>query len=334
MIRAVRFKNYKVLRDTTLPLGKFTLLIGPNGSGKSTAISAFRKAVNLEPGGPSQLIASAGSRMGEQVEIVVEWGEPRSGVALTTRWNNAGPVGPVVTGPAGSTDELTRFAIGELRRVRVYSFDATHLAAPVQSQPDIEIGETGGGLAGVLDRLRDQHPERFEALNAELARWLPEFDKVLFDTVGAGVKEIFLRDRATKHRIPARDVSQGTLLALGILTIAYLPDPPPIAGFEEPDRGIHPRLLRDVRDAMYRLAYPAEYGESRPPVQVIATTHSPYMLDLFRDHLEEVVIAEKRGNEAKFEPLSQRPDLEKVLHEAQLSDAWFTGVLGGVPTDG
>jgi predicted ATPase len=193
------------------------------------------------------------------------------------------------------------------------------------------LGETGHGLAGVLDRLRDQHPERFDALNSELARWLPEFDKVMFDTPSQGAKAIYLRDRKSGRRIPAWDLSQGTLLALGILTIAYLPDPPPVAGFEEPDRGIHPRLLRDVRDALYRLAYPADYGEMRQPVQVIATTHSPYMLDLFREHLDEVVIAEKKGNEAKFVPLAKRPDIEKVLHDAQLSDAWYTGVLGGVP---
>ena len=33
-------------------------------------------------------------------------------------------------------------------------------------------------------------------------------------------------------------------------------------------------------------------GEKRPPIQVIATTHSPYLLDLYRDHPEEVVLAQ------------------------------------------
>jgi predicted ATPase len=334
MIRAVRFKNFKVLRDTTLSLGKFTLLIGPNGSGKSTAISAFRNAANLTPQVASTLIASASAQAGEDASIVVEWGPPRDGASLTARWTPTGPVGPTFTAPEGTPGPLPAILVDELRRVQVYSFDALQLSYPVQPQPNMILGETGSGLAGVLDRLRDQNPERFDALNAELARWLPEFDKVLFDTPSTGQKEIFLRDRVSQHRIPARDLSQGTLLALGILTVAYLPDPPPIAGFEEPDRGIHPRLLRDVRDALYRLAYPEDFGETRSPVQVIATTHSPYMLDLFRDHLDEVVIAEKKGNEARFEPLAQRPDIEKVLHEAQLSDAWYTGVLGGVPTEG
>ena len=33
---------------------------------------------------------------------------------------------------------------------------------------------------------------------------------------------------------------------------------------------------------------------------MIATTHSPYLLDLFRDHPEEVVIADKQGQAAHF----------------------------------
>ena len=86
------------------------------------------------------------------------------------------------------------------------------------------------------------------------------------------------------HSIPASDLSHGTLLALAMLTLAYLPNPPSLIGLEEPDRGIHPRLLRDIRDALYRLAYPESFGESRPPVQVIATTQLPHFLDQFSDH--------------------------------------------------
>ncbi|PYT10092.1 MAG: ATPase, partial [Acidobacteria bacterium] len=100
----------------------------------------------------------------------------------------------------------------------------------------------------------------------------------------------FCSIREGHFQIPATELSQGTLLALAILTLTYIPNPPSIVCLEEPDRGIHPRLLRDVRDALYRLSYPENYGERRDPVQVIATTHSPYLLDLFKDHPEEVVI--------------------------------------------
>ena len=84
-------------------------------------------------------------------------------------------------------------------------------------------------------------------------------------------------------------------------------------------------------DALYRLAYPEGSGEKREPVQVIATTHNPYFLDLFREHPEEIVIAEKVGLEAKFSRLSDRKDLEEILADAPLSEVWYSGVLGGVP---
>ena len=141
----------------------------------------------------------------------------------------------------------------------------------------------------------------------------------------------FCYGQASVHHIGAADLSAGTLLAVALLTIAYLPDPPRVLGLEEPDRGIHPRLLREVRDALYRLTYPDNFGEQRERVQVIATTHSPYMLDLFRDPPEDVVIAEKLGDNVKFERLTDRPDFEQIMQDTPLGEAWYSGILGGVP---
>jgi predicted ATPase len=193
-------------------------------------------------------------------------------------------------------------------------------------QPD------GGHLAGVLDRLRDKEPEQFEELNNELARWFPAFNRILFDTPAGGQRAFALRMREG-YSIPAADLSDGTLLALAILTLGYVRTQSQIICIEEANRGVHPRLLRDVRDALYRLSYPESSGSSREPVQVIATTHSPYFLDLFRERPEEVVLAHRQGTEAVFERLSDRSDLEEILRDIHLGEAWFSGVLGGVPTD-
>src|SRR5437763_9019642 len=180
-----------------------------------------------------------------------------------------------------------------MSNIRFYSLDPRALRYTGQLLPAPELDESGNGLAAVLDNLHGRYPERFDALNAEWSRWLPEYDRILLETTDVGVKSVLLRTSQGGHAIPASAVSDGTLLALAILTIAYVPDPPRLACFEEPDHGIHPRLLRHVQDALYRLSYPEGFGEEREPVQVIATTHSPYFLDLFKDHPEEVVIASK-----------------------------------------
>src|SRR5205823_724668 len=143
---------------------------------------------------------------------------------------------------------------------RYYALEPRRIAAPVNLQPAVELGEQGSEMAGVLDSLRDSNPERFEQLNRELARWLPEFDRILFETPAPGVRGFLLRPRSAPRPIPAAELSEGTLLALALLTLAHLPSPPSILLLEEPDRGIHPRLLREVQDALYRLAYPETFS--------------------------------------------------------------------------
>jgi predicted ATPase len=330
MIESIEFKNFRALRDTTLPLSRFTLIVGPNGSGKSTALQAF--AALRGPGHPHFIQSrSAGVPKSTPVSLTAKWKEDGNNYIITVQWTNHVANGPSFTGEVQNRLHDQKRPHTALTRTRFFALDAAAVAAPVLLQPELELSPNGANLAGVLDRLRDQNPERFEGLNEQLGRWVPEFDKVLFDTQAQGYRKIVLRTRKGGHRIQADQLSQGTLIALALLTIAWLPEPPSIVCLEEPDHGLHPRLLREVRDALYRLAYPDAAQEKREPVQVVATTHNPYFLDLFREHPEEIVIAEKVGLDATFSRLSERSDLEEILGDASLSEVWYSGVLGGVP---
>jgi len=334
MMKRIEFKNFKVLRDTTLPLGQFTLIVGPNGSGKSTALQGLQMLPEPGKAGYDTVGTIGGSG---DVTVTAFWEPPDPAHQTVATWfeqsqrgvrlQHFDRSGQVLSSGNNTVSERVR---QQLLRNRVYNLNPDEIAQPVVLAPNIELVVNGSTLAGVLDRLRDNEPERFEALNAELSRWLPEFDRILFETPRQGQRAVALRTNS-RHAIRAADLSHGTLLALAILTIAYLPDPPPLVAFEDPDRGLHPRLLRDVRDALYRLAYPESYGEQREPVQVIATTHSPYFLDLFKEHPEEIVIAQKKNGEAVFENLSDRPDIDEILADASLGDVWYSGILGGVP---
>lgn len=330
MIKSIHFQNFKALRNATLPLGPFTLVVGPNGSGKSTAMQALLFA--LKPSSfPFNQVATAGlgSQPEPSVNVSIKW--MWDGAEVTTVSQRLGDSkfhNPVnVRNTRAPLEPLMKF----LRGFRIFSFDASALAAPVQTHPNAELQPNGGNLAAVLDALTDSDPERFESLNLELQRWLPEFDRILFETPQAGFKSFLLRTRVGHHRHRAADLSHGTLFAVAFLTLAYLAAPPAIVCFEEPDHGIHPRLLTEIRDAMYRLAFPGDYGETRPPVQVIATTHSPYLLDLYKEHPEQIVIAHKDDEGAHFERLSDKPHIAELLEGAPLGDIWFSGILGGVP---
>jgi predicted ATPase len=332
MIKSIHFQNFKALRDAMLPLGRFTLIVGPNGSGKSTVMQALRFAAKPRDYERNNLLTIGLDRSSEaEVKVSISWvldGEEQtteSGISQGGSFEKPAPhLRRIFEESRTSTWTL-------LRSFRVFSFDANAIATAVDTAPGPRLGPDGSDLAAVLDALRDTHPEKFEDLNSEFHRWLPEFDRILFDIPDKGKKTFLVRTSIGHHRLPASDLSQGVLFALAFLALAYLPDPPSIVGFEEPDRGIHPRLLMDIRDAMYRLAFPENYGEKRQPVQVIATTHSPYLLDLYKEHPEQIVIAHKDEQGVHFERLSEKPHLNEILEGAPLGDIWFSGILGGVP---
>ncbi len=323
MIESIEFKNFKALRDTTLPLGRFTLIVGPNGSGKSTALQALQVARKPGHYGFQELVSASqrsNSDASVGLAILIAVGERRFKKEIA--WGSTGGL---------IKNNSLDFLESSLQGIELYALNEQAISEPVQLSKQNVLQRTGAGLSGVLDQLRDKNPERYEALNQVLGQWLPEFDRILFETTEGGKRAFMLRMREGHYPISAEALSQGTLLALTMLTIAYLPTPPSVVCLEEPDHGIHPRLLRDVQDALYRLVYPENYGETREPVQVIATTHSPYFLDLFRDHPEEVVLANKTDEGTKFERLSDQPNLNEILEDSHLGEVWYTGILGGVP---
>ncbi len=92
-------------------------------------------------------------------------------------------------------------------------------------------------------------------------------------------------------------------------------------------------MMRNVQDAIHRLVFPEGAGEARPPVQVVITTHSPYLLDLFKDRPEDIVIADKTEDNVQFVRLADIPHYEEIISGASLGEIWYSGILGGVPAN-
>jgi predicted ATPase len=328
MIQSLEFVNFRLLRAAKLPLGQCTLLVGANSSGKSTALLGLDAA--REPASFSWRSLHTVGKDDAPVSVRINWSGAAAGVSSVFTWE---PSGNIKAGVAKAADVANTDA-GKLnawiQSARVFHMSAAAIATSCALREKIEVPRDGNGLVGTLDRLRDQEPERFSRLNDEFQQWFPEFDHLLFD-VQDNSKVLRLRLRRNCESLGIENTSDGTRLALALLTIAYLPEPPMLVAIEEPDHGMHPRLLARVQQALYRLAYPKDFGDPRPPVQVLATTHSPLLLDLFKDHPEEVVIAQRDVDGATFMRLVDRPDHEELLSGASLGDIWYSGVLGGVP---
>ncbi len=330
MIASVAFRNFKALRSTQLRLLPFNLVIGPNGSGKTSLIQALLRLRTLSRL-PLAAPDPARATRADGPEMIFGFDPPHA--ALTARLACVSELVCdllEITPPGAPEWPALQAGLG---RIRSYLFDHYAIPAPAGRPDSAELASNGGNLAPLLARWQTRTPAVFTQLEAELVRMMPEFGGIELVPRRDGVTEFALRLADGSETVAAENLSQGTLYVIAMLALAFDPAPPSVVCIEEIDRGIHPRMLREVRDLLYRLSYPQSFGLDRAPVQVIATTHSPYLLDLFRDHPEEVVISQKQGNAAHFARLSDRPDIDELLRDGTLGDMWFSGILGGVPEE-
>ena len=333
MITQIRFQNFKALKDAELKLGAFNVIVGPNGSGKSSVLQAINALA--EPGsvnwgfattvGMQQqtLSINATLKVGNRVENVTLGFHPNFGWIVMRGQNRQLLAHSGIEG-----QEISSILSG----IKVFYFETESLGKPVAAQQIKELQRDGKNLVGALTNLRDKDEDAYDRLRQEFQRWIPEYDALIFNNEQNGHRHLNLRQKTSRGIIPASQASEGTLLALALLTIVHQPTPPVLIGLEEPDRGLHPRLLRELRDALYRLSFPTDFGIKRAPVQVVVTTHSPFFLDLFKDHPEQVIIAEKKPDgTATFKNLSDDKELRELIGDAPLGEVWYSGVLGGVP---
>ena len=328
MIASIAFRNFKALRDTRVALAPFNLVIGPNGSGKSSLIEALQRLRTLSQLPVSETLG-AGQKPGA-AEMEFAFTAPHAGIVARLGCVSELVCDTLQLEPANAPGwpELR----ARLGTIRSYVLDPEEMARPSQRGDDEELVTHGGNLAGVLGQLRRVAPVAFSALTAELLRILPEFQALELSERADGSTEFGLALEAGGF-VPAAELSQGMLYLIAVLALAFDPAPPSVLCIEEVDRGVHPRTLREVRDALYRLSHPQSFGSDRAPVQVVVTSHSPYFIDLFRDHPEEIIVSHKRGRAAHFQRLTDRPDLPELLREGSLGDMWFSGILGGVPEE-
>jgi predicted ATPase len=188
----------------------------------------------------------------------------------------------------------------------------------------------------------------FTQIEIDLHHCISEFDEIKLDDAPYvaeeqkrkfkenSFKRLGLGSSTKNISFWADELSEGTLYFLALLSIVNQPNPPKLLLLEEPERGIHPRRIFEVIQFIFRLA-------EEKDVQVIMTTHSPIVVDMFKDMPESVFIFDKDEEGATHVKNLQRDVIEPETVKSNelgiepphytdsLGDAWTVGFLGGVP---
>ncbi len=197
---------------------------------------------------------------------------------------------------------------GELYSTTFVRLDPAALSEAVPDSARVPfLAFSGRGLANVLAYLFLLERDRFRAIESALREVVPAVAAISFeksdsldqgevqatgrlDLFGSVYKELFaggwkpalIIDTTSAKGLPASRASEGTLLALGIITHVIVQRGLSIILLDDLDRALHPiaqrNLIGIVRSQM----------KENTGLQVIATSHSPLLLDTLR--ADEVVL--------------------------------------------
>ena len=164
------------------------------------------------------------------------------------------------------------------------------------------LSRSGHNLSSVVKRLRDESPRSLERIEDYLRQIVPGIDGVDHRQLGPRETLEFRQDvQGQRHpwRFYAAAMSDGTLRSLGVLTALFQftgnkSGAVPLVAIEEPESTVHPAAAATIMDAVL---------EASTRGQVIATTHSPDLLDHGELDPRQLIAVTKNGGETLLSPV-------------------------------
>jgi len=182
------------------------------------------------------------------------------------------------------------------------------MGSPIAS--DTELKFRGQNAFSVLRNWQSSKPlrERYEFVIGVLKEAFPNFfDDLDFESGGMN---IVIRIYHPNHPdpLPVHLMSHGFLtILLHLMAVCSIPDGG-IVGIDEPENGLHPYAIHILMEAFRQRA--TEHN-----LTVLLTTHSPFMLNEFREEAHQVYVMDQ--NESKqLTPLTELRDSEWLRYFA------------------
>ena len=353
MIKKLKIKNYKSLKDVELELDKFNVLIGPNASGKSnlldclTFISEIAKGDidgSLRGRGGYERVVFSGKK--ENIELSINFMLDNEASQYFISISEKGideerlSIGDVEVIDRHLNDIKKRLDTGDFENVNVgtwiaaiyyyspqnkeyltswrsYNFITSEMRRTYPARKKLVLDKNGGNLAQVLLSLHNERPKIFDEIENMLEQAIPQIDELLTPLTDDGLSYVSIKEKGFDSPFDYFQVSDGTLRLLAYITAITAIEPKLIC-FEEPENFIHPRLFELLVEIL-----------KKSDKQIIISTHSPYLVDWVEP--EDVIIVEKKDKETVTNRIKDEDKLRRHLKEMGLGELLYSGEVGGVP---
>jgi predicted ATPase len=204
-----------------------------------------------------------------------------------------------------------------------YSIYPNKIREPQSISNSDVLFDDGTNLASIIRQMRvTTYRGNREQLTSAIRQVLPIVNEIRIESAGGFYVPVFRVKETVEgyaHELNMSQISDGTLRMLGMLTAFYQPKAPNRITLEEPEQMIHPGLLPVLIDSG------RDYLEGSGHNQVLYTTHSPILLDMFKP--SSIIGAIFEDGISKFSPMSKR---QRQIVEDRLFSAGELLVAEGI----
>lgn len=331
MIKKIWLQEYGPFRRAEFNVSPLTVLVGPNASGKTTAMESLLKVRRAIPS-DSDYDSADTVWFNEQVRQVFHPLRRRGAtnktfVAFDTNskvsFFTESPLSKPFDKEAGFVEPDT------LPSVHLLKFEPDSLRhTSYLDANELAVKQNGYGLSTVLADMKLQDDERLGWIEKQVSAVIPNFERVRLKRAQveratesvAGHELIF--DMKDAPGLSPNVVSDGTVLVLGIVTSIAAAGrdqgqaKPVLILIDDLERGLHPRALNDFIGFLRRMTEEMQ-------VQILATSHSPYLLDALKP--EEVRLTGFMDDgSATICELSDHPEFERWKDVMTPGEFWST----------
>jgi len=191
-------------------------------------------------------------------------------------------------------------------------FDVTRFSAlrtkAAEIKPIVTLFQAGENLGTVLHEILNRYEYRSAAndLREFLKAAYPTFEEIHCDTTYGMPPQVLVRvrEKGMPRSMEVGELSDGMLRFLCLVTALLSPVISPLIAIDEPEVGLHPRLLPIVAD-MIKMA--------SERTQVLVTTHSPDLLNRFDINNVAVMTRDEDAVRTRWHRPSDRKSLVQML---------------------
>jgi len=261
-----------------------------------------------EPGVPDSL---ANVQLGE---------DPSERETVLSRYRQFGNFPDSVAAIGGLKKSILRWQIYQGLATQSH-LDPSRSAAvrkPVVGRAELLLDQDGGNLVSVLSTWQARDTQFDIQLDAVLtAVFGAQYDRIRFPVDAGGYLSMHLKWKDSEQPVTQLTASDGTLRLLMLTAILSNPGGASLIAIEEPEIGLHPRMLSIVASLA---------NEAAMDSTVLLTTHSPDLLDQLAPYDPDVFVAEWVEGETQLKKIAG-PELRDWLQDYRVGDAFRSGEL-------